>query len=136
MGWVILIIIIFVLFRVFIVSSNAEKERIEQSRQKYERYLKRLKEDPGNADIRQKTLSCGREYSRILRKSMANSVFDEVALMNDINAACAVTQQVSTKPIQPDDIESRLIKLQDLNSKGLIDDADYRKRKEEIMSQI
>ncbi|MCI5168059.1 MAG: hypothetical protein D3903_18725 [Candidatus Electrothrix sp. GM3_4] len=60
-----------------------------------------------------------------MRDKEGNTLFDEVTLMNDINAACA-----------SNNIEALLHKLQKLKSKNLIDDKDYQKRKGELMAQI
>jgi hypothetical protein len=106
---------------------------------KYQRSLGILKDRPNDAGLRQETLALGRHYSNLMRDKKGHTTFDEVALMNDINAACAGAQQMTTAPpasADAGDIEARLRKLQSLKEKGLIDDADYRKRKEEIMSQV
>jgi hypothetical protein len=70
-----------------------------------------------------------------MRDSKGQTVFDEVALMNDLNAACAGAL-VSATPTPAGDIEERLAKLQSLKEKGLIDDSDYKQRKQELMAQI
>ena len=102
-----------------------------------------LKLDPGNPDLRQRTLGYGRTYSALMREENKSTIFDEMALMNDINAACAATQQV-TAPVAPestlsrttDDLEERFLKLQGLKDKGLIDEEAYNKRKSELLAQI
>jgi len=65
-----------------ISASNA----VEKARQAYATCLQHLKQDPNNPDLREKTLQLGRAYSKKLNNS---KIFDEVVLMNDINAACA-----------------------------------------------
>ncbi|MCI5125955.1 MAG: hypothetical protein D3925_16165 [Candidatus Electrothrix sp. AR5] len=71
-----------------------------------------------------------------MRDKEGNTLFDEVALMNDIKAARAATQHAVAAPMSYRDVETRLRKLQGIKSKGLIDDADYQKRKGELMAQI
>lgn len=55
--------------------------------------------------------------------------------MNDINAACAAAiSPVLRLPVI--DIESRLLKLQSLKTMGLIEEADFDRKKKEIIDQI
>ncbi len=59
----------------------AEKDHLES--------LNVLKQDPHNPDARERTLAKGRVYATRARSGAGVNLFDEVALMNDINAACA-----------------------------------------------
>ncbi len=105
----------------------------------YRRSLARLKEDPGNPDLRQQTLALGRHYSNLIRNKKGHSVFDEVALMNDINAACAGagSQTRTSLPESAEgDIEQRLERLAGLKKRGLIDDHEYTTRRKEILESI
>ena len=121
-------------------SVQSEKEK-SQALAAYRTSLTELKEDPGNSDIRQITLALGRVYSNLVRDKKGNTLFDEVALMNDINAACASTQQAihvktSSPSPQHETAEARLIKLSELFEKRLIDEQDYQRRKQEIINSI
>ena len=55
----------------------------------YQHGLERLKHDPHNPDRRLETLTLGREYANLARSGEGVMIFDEVAIMNEINAACA-----------------------------------------------
>lgn len=136
MGGIIFLLVVFGIIWAAIASAKAAEKRKEEARQQYQQSLSALKKDPGNADLRQKTLALGRVYSNLLRDKKGNTLFDEVALMNDINAACAATQHAISNQMSSEELENRLRKLQDLKAKGLIDDADYQKRKSELMAQI
>lgn len=119
---------------------SAEKSK-RQAKEAYETALGELKHDPNNSDLRQLTLALGRTYSNLMRDKKGHTVFDEVALMNDINAACAGAA-LSAAPIPAQltnaiaSIEGRLRQLQSLKAEGLIAEEDYLLRKREIMSQI
>ena len=122
------------------ISWQKQKAR-DQAYVEYQDSLAQLKRDPGNSDYRQRTLALGRVYSDLLRDKKGNTVFDEVGLMNDINAACASTQhaihaQATPSPPQVQSIDQRLSTLQSLRERGLIDDQDYQRRKEEILGSI
>ena len=139
MGWLVVIIIVIVIAVAAAQAANAAEEAKRKAKQAYQRALSHLKQDPVNANLRQKTLSLGRAYSDLMRDKKGNTVFDEVALMNDINAACAAAHQVVPKQqaVQSESpIEDRLRKLHALREKGLIDDEDFAQRKREIIDGI
>lgn len=125
-----------------IYSGVVKGKEIEAAKANYLQALAKLKKAPTDADIKQQTLALGRIYSNLTRDKKGNTVFDEVALMNDINAACAAAS-VSWKQSGPvgspqptDSVESRLETLKSLRDKGLIEPQEYEKRREAILSSI
>ncbi|MBG6288495.1 SHOCT domain-containing protein [Pseudomonas nitroreducens] len=120
------------------MAMQAEKQK-QLALKRYQDSLAQLKKQPTNADLRQKTLALGRAYSNLMRDKKGNTIFDEVALMNDINAACAGAHQIaqpnpSVVVVEP--VEDRLKRLSELRDKGLIDEADFADRKREILNSI
>jgi hypothetical protein len=154
----ILLVIIIAVAVIYYYRIQAEYQAIEEARKAYLAYLSKLKQSPTNADIKQHTLALGRYYSNLTRDNKGNTLFDEVAVMNDINAACAAANVTpalnstaamygrnNTHPANvtpglnstvPTSVESRLRTLDDLKNKGLINTAEYDKRRSEIMSSI
>lgn len=136
MIWVILITVVVIA----IWWAYAQEKAKTEAREAYLRSLANLKADPRNADLRQQTLALGRAYSNLMRDKKGQTVFDEVALMNDINAACAgasersLDVQVTAPPVQ--DIEARLQKLLSLRERNLIDEDEYSSRRREILESI
>lgn len=134
MFWAFVISIVLV---VIVMASGNEKAK-EAARLAYLEALEKLKKNPSSSDLRQQALATGRSYANLVRDNKGNTTFDEVALMNDINAACANAHA------QPDmarieasvSIEERLTKLQSLRDTGLISDDDHQTRKREILGQI
>ena len=122
----------------------AEKARkiIEKAETAYQSSLAQLKADPTNSDLRQKTLEQGRYYSNLARDSKGVTIFDEMALMNDINAVCGGTTNITgaitsaSTPITSLSIEERLAKLSNLRAKGLIDEQEYDTRRKKILDEI
>ncbi|WP_426117062.1 SHOCT domain-containing protein [Pseudomonas sp. DSP3-2-2] len=114
----------------------SRSKRTVAAEQAYRHSLHRLRHDPRNQDLRQQALGLGRQYANLLRGSNGHALFDEVALMTDINAACAgaMGQEQSTHPT--DSVELRLEKLQSLRQYGLIDEAEYAQRRKEILGAI
>ena len=93
----------------------------------YQSSLTKLKEDPTNATLKQRTLALGREYSNLTRDSKGVSLFDEVALSNDINAACAGATRHQPRT-NGGSLESRLSRLADLQSRGLVSAQEFQEQ--------
>jgi hypothetical protein len=57
----------------------------------YRRMLEILRSNPTDPEMREKALKWGRRFAELTRQPVGSSVtiYDEVALSNDINAACA-----------------------------------------------
>jgi hypothetical protein len=134
-GGVILFIAVIVI--VAVQASNEQTKQLNTARDAYFDALRRLKANPTNADLRQRTLQLGRTYSNLTRNKSGVTVFDEVALSNDINAACAgAATLVASKQTDTQTIESRLQKLAELKNKGLIDGEEYATRRKEILDEV
>ena len=128
-----------VLLIVLAISAIKQERARQTARAEYQQSLARLKGDPTNADLRQRTLLRGRAYSNLTRKRKGVTVFDEVALMNDINAACAGAATLRNSAGGSNigqSVEERLTKLAALKAKGLIDDQEYRARKQKILDEV
>jgi hypothetical protein len=116
---------------------DAAIKRLNQARDAYFDSLRKLKANPTSADLRQTTLQLGRTYSNLTRNQQGVTIYDEVALSNDINAACAgAATLVNTQQPQLQTIESRLQKLAELKSKGLIDEQEYAARRTKILDEV
>ena len=134
-GGVILFVVVIVI--VVVKASKETTKQLNAARDAYFDALKRLKANPTSADLRESTLQLGRTYSNLTRNKSGVTVYDEVALSNDINAACAgAATLVDNKLTQSQTIESRLQKLAELKSKGLIDEQEYTARREKILDEV
>ncbi len=138
-GFIIAVIVV-----ISITSNNSARQRakaLEDARVAYQTSLAQLKRNPTSADSRQRTLEFGRIYSNLTRNKKGVTIFDEIALMNDINAACAGATTVSSPPRTTtaplrQTIEERLARLAELKAKGLIDDAEYNARRHKILDEV
>src|SRR5262245_37000715 len=108
------------------------------ARRAYLESLEKLKRHPHDPDLREATLALGRRYANMTRNMKSGTLFDEMALMNDINAACA--RAGSRVTIEADrrtpSLEERLSKLEDLRSKRLISEQEYQSRRQQILSEL
>ena len=120
--------------------NKLKQERIEQAKKKYQTDLNLLRKTPTDASQRQKTLMSGREYARLLREDKKETIFDEIALMNDLNAIAGGQVETEAKPRvevkEEKSIEERLRILEDLKSKELLSEEEYQQRKSDILGQI
>jgi hypothetical protein len=114
------------------------EKKTKESRLAYEEALAELKSDPTNPEIKQQALELGRLYSGFTRKNRAVTVYDEVAILNDINAASAGAISID-QDVQDNNaisVEERLEKLSDLRNKGLISEQEYENRRNKILDEI
>ena len=94
---IILVIIVLVLWAAW-ASAQGFVKRLKAAKAAHEASLLQLRQNPTDPDLKQQTLALGRAYSNITRDQQGVTVFDEVALSNDINAACAgATGRASTE---------------------------------------
>jgi hypothetical protein len=114
-------------------------QELELARAAYGLSLQKLKADPTNADLREQTLKLGRRYSDLTRNRKGVTIFDEVALMNDLNAASGglVAPRI---PISESggiqSVENRLAQLLALKTKGFFNEEEYRNRKQQILGEL
>jgi hypothetical protein len=123
---------------VLIMRANNNQKK-EEARLKYQEALEHLKSDPTSPSLKQTALELGRYYSNLTRQRSGVTLFDEVALMNDLNAvtAGAVAQPPSSEDrATKQSVEERLAKLSELKSKGLIDEQEYAEKRKKILDEM
>jgi hypothetical protein len=117
------------------------QQELQNAKENYYQSLKILKSNPTNADLKQKTLMLGRRYSELTRQAQSGNksitIYDEMALMNDINAACAAAMNFSIhQNTRTESVEERLAKLNSLKEKGLIDEQEFQTQRQNILKEI
>lgn len=119
--------------------AKLEKENLECEKKiaeaEYKLSLAQLIRNPENANLKLKALELGRIYSKLSCNEKGEALFDEVALSNDINAACGSVASV-TKENDNRSIEDRLKELLNLKENGLIKEQDYETKKQKILDEI
>ncbi len=122
---------------VSIVAALAKSTEQGASKQAYLESLEKLKGDPTNADLRQETLRLGRLYSNSMRDDKGHTVFDELAVMNDISAATAsaiVTRDTASATASSP--SAKLKHLQELLDQKLITEDEFRQRRERVLQDL
>ena len=102
----------------------------------YRQSLELLKQQPNDPELRQKTLGLGRYYSNLTRNNKGVTVYDEVALSNDINAACAGAGQTAKDLTATRPIEEQLDQLKALLEKGIISEQEYSERRNKLLDEV
>lgn len=135
--------IIIVLVILFIIGTMANSGARSKAKTAYQASLGQLSKDPTNSDLRKRTLDLGRVYSNLTRNNKGVSLFDEVALMNDINAACGGVTAIaksSNPPVPPVSVgaslENRLVRLAQLRDKGLISNDEYQAKRQQLLNEV
>jgi hypothetical protein len=64
------------------------------------------------------------------------TVFDEIALSNDINAATASASVVAPAPAAAPSVEERLKRLDELRAKGVVNEQEYAERRQKILEEL
>ena len=102
----------------------------------YEKSLELLKARPNDSELRGETLYIGREFASFQRER-GQTVFDEVAIKNDIDSACAGIITQSTVSSQPNNsLKERLAKVQRLFDDSLISKKEYETKRKQILDSI
>ena len=119
----------------------AQSNAIEKARQAYQASLRQLVNDPTNPHKRQSTLALGRAYSNLTRDKKGVTLFDEVALMNDINAACGGATSFAgtgsaSRPSAGGNVADRLTRLQALKDQNLISLEEFEPKRQQVLSEI
>jgi hypothetical protein len=106
-----------------------------QVKKAYNFSLDRVVEQPDNTDLQEKAVELGRQYAKRLRSVGLSWVFNERALMNEIRAA--LTEGESKLPGDTasarTSVKQRLAKLEGLRKKGVVTDAEYQRRRQEVL---
>jgi hypothetical protein len=112
---------------------------IENARYAYNKALDELRKDPNNSSKREEALALGRRYADLVHDEK-HTTFDEVALMNDLNAiqptasAAIFEANRAREPVK--DKEQRLIELEQLRADGFITQAEDQERRLAILDEI
>jgi hypothetical protein len=133
-------VILLIFFGVLWMGANARaaEERTRQAAyDAYQASLAKLKASPANPDLKQRALQLGREYANRTRNQKGVTVFDEVALANDISAATAGAMAAPVVSAPPSSaVEDRLRALESLRTKGLIGDAEYTEKRKRLIDEM
>lgn len=137
---VLLLVIVIGGLAMAIYAAGEKERRLREAEEAYRSSLAKLKKQPTNPDLKQATLGLGRAYSSLTRDSKGVSLFDEVALSNDINAACAAAMvpQIMHAPVPAAVVspEARLTRLSDLKARGMISDDEYTAERRRILNEL
>jgi hypothetical protein len=118
-------------------AAAARAKALAEAREAYQAALAALKAAPTEATLRQAALDAGRRYSALTRENKGVTVFDEVALKNDLDAASAGAVAVQAAPVAaPTDAAARLRRLDELRAEGLLSEAEHAEQRLRILGSM
>jgi hypothetical protein len=97
---VVLLVIVGVCVAALLAAANAAAKRTAQLNAawgEYQQALQWVRYNPGRSELRVQALALGRSYYSLARKDGVPTIYDEMALANDLNAFGSETQ----RPGQP-----------------------------------
>jgi hypothetical protein len=121
---------------VYFYNLSQTNKQLRRAFANYRQSLELLKQQPNNPELRQRALELGRYYSNLTRDNRGVTVYDEVALANDINAACAGGGHAARDSTATRPIEERLDQLKALFEKGVIGEQEYSERRGKLLDEI
>ena len=79
------------------INARHQRRAVQDSKKhEYDNLLNELERQPNNPQLRRKCLEAGRTYARLVRENGLETTFDELAIKNDIDAACAAAGTTDT----------------------------------------
>lgn len=119
------------------VAQRGRAAKVKAARASYETALVALRRNPGSAELHQAALAWGRHYSDLHRDSKGRTMFDEVALSNDISAASAGAGHApAAAATTTAAITDRLDRLGTLRSQGVITEDEYQGRRAKLLEEV
>jgi hypothetical protein len=130
------VVLFFGSFALVIFLINRGNDELADARNAYQGALAELKTSPANPTLRQTALEAGRRYASVTRENRGATVFDEVALKNDLDAVTAGAVAAPSAPAPVASVADRLRQLDDLRQQGLVTDDEYRARRAKILEGV
>ena len=133
----------------FVIAAMASESKKSKAKQEYDAALHALRRDPVDSRLRERALAKGRYYSNLTRNSKGVTIYDEMAIKNDLDAAAAaapatmpsatptVQSMASSSPtMSAPSVEDRLRKLDNLMTGGHITEEEHTKRRQAILDEL
>lgn len=118
------------------IQANAALHRraaVRTAKRAYHEALATLAANPSSADAKQQALARGRVYGNLTRDTQGTIIFDEVALMHEINA----TTQRATQRVRPVvTVDEQLRLLDQLRTEGSISEREYQESRTKILGDV
>jgi len=115
---------------------NDTRRALAEAHTAYQDALKALKANPTGSDLRQRALTLGRAYANLTRDKKGVTVYDEMAVMNDLSAATAGATTAVTPPVATSSVEDRLKALDALRAKGVVSEQEFTARRQKILDEL
>jgi len=116
------------------------QRNVRRAHEAYQAALEHLRLLPSDPVRREQALELGRRYATWTRRAHGQAgvtLYDEVALANDIAAACAAaTSSAPPSAATPPSPEQRLKRLSELRAQNLITEEEFAAKRQQILSEL
>jgi len=117
-------------------SCHEQYMQLRRTSDAYQASLGQLRQNPSDPVLKRNALAAGRAFASATRQGRGVTVFDEVALSNDIQAACAAAQPHAFAQPSTLTLEQRLLRLEELRSKSLITQEEFDSKRSQILAEL
>ncbi len=118
-----------ILFIILLIKTAKQGIRI---RKEYQDALDALEKSPEDSSLRKNALEAGRKLAEFLRDSKTGvTVFDEIALQNDINMRLGKGTSSA-----PSSVSDKMISLKKMLDAGAITEEEFHQRKEKLLRDL
>jgi len=134
MGVYIFVLLIVAGIVVWWLYAKGKKSMLDKARKAYRDALDQLKQSPTDPNRRERALELGRAYAKLTRDLKGATVFDEMALKNDIDAACAgAVEFAAAHAGKPASAAAEIRKLTGLLDEGILTPEEWQSAKAQLV---
>jgi len=134
MGEYIFVILIIAGIVVWWLYAKGKKSMLGKAKKAYRDALDQLKQSPTDPNCRERALELGRAYADLTRDLKGVTAFDEMALKNDIDAACAgAVEFAAAHAGKPASAAAEIRKLTGLLDEGILTPEEWQSAKAQLV---
>lgn len=119
-------------------SASEAARRLQDAQETYRERLRLLRERPNDPDLKGKALEWGRYYADLTRQQKGVTLYDELAVANDIKEACteAKNQKHAGASATPQPTQVQLDNLRAHFERGAITAQEYQSRRRKLLDEV
>lgn len=126
------IMMLIVSITIWVIWQSSKVDKAMPKKENYDDLLIQLRENPNNANIKEKVLMAGRDYYGTLRLDGRLTIYDEQAITNDISTAVG-----NGNPIEPqNNVYKDIEELAKLKDKGILTEEEFADKKQILLDKI
>lgn len=126
------IMMLIVSITIWVIWQSSKVDKAMPKKENYDDLLNQLRENPNNANLKERVLIAGRDYYGTLRLDGRLTIYDEQAITNDISTAVG-----NGSPIEPqNNVYKDIEQLANLKDKGILTEEEFNEKKRVLLEKI